>query len=235
MGPICGQDIVVGHQPTQESDICVRKIIMLSHWGLFASKTILIENTTFNLNLSSSSQWFMKIYFITTESHSWKQPCLYILLSSIQNEKIDTLWNKKWYRYQTWRFYVERFIFFLTNLHFLVPASWAIEGEKHCIKKSSLAKCLIWCVFLYQFSRYLFYYFIYGSKIGGRQNQSWPPFGSFSFLRIRVENSKEKVFAFALYTNVLQKGKRIEENLLEAFRCKLLLCLTSEGTRSSQK
>ena len=139
MGPICGQDIVVGHQPTQESDICVRKIIMLSHWGLFASKMVLIENTTFNLNLSSSSQWFMKIYFITTESHSWKQPCLYILLISIQNEQIDTLWNI-WYRYQTRRFCVERFIFF-----WLIYIFWwqhlELLGEK---ERSFASTILLW-------------------------------------------------------------------------------------------
>ena len=76
-----------------------------------------IENTTFILICYQvhNDSWKYTYHY---KSHSWKQPCLYILLGSIQNEKIDTLLNK-WYKKIL---YVERFNFLLTNLHFLVTA-----------------------------------------------------------------------------------------------------------------
>ena len=93
-----------------------------SQSGLFQgtlvdSRIIFIENTTFILICYQvhNDSWKYTYHY---KSHSWKQPCLYILLGSIQNEKIDTLLNK-WYKKIL---YVERFNFLLTNLHFLVTA-----------------------------------------------------------------------------------------------------------------
>jgi len=107
----------------------------------------------------------------------------------------------------------------------------SLKGEKHCIKQSSLAKSLI--VYFFTSSQDIYPATLFtGQRLRGRQNQS----GSFSFLRIWVELSKEKVFAFTLHTNVAPKRKMYwEENLLEAFRCKLLFWYTSEKQRLSEK
>ena len=203
---------------------------------------IFIENTTFILICYQvhNDSWKYTYHY---KSHSWKQPCLYILLGSIQNEKIDTLLNK-WYKKIL---YVERFNFLLTNLHFLVTASRAIIALK---ERSIASKILLWqkawsggwvlgrsgdwgAVYFFTSSQDIYPATLFtGQRLRGRQNQS----GSFSFLRIWVELSKEKVFAFTLHTNVAPKRKMYwEENLLEAFRCKLLFWYTSEKQRLSEK
>ena len=158
MTPICAQDIVVGHNAnrpkTQKSISISGKSCFYPTWAdfrgswlplfpsggfVFLSRKIVVENTTFNLICYQVHNDSWKYTYYHYKSHSWKQPSLYILLISIQNEQIDTLWNI-WYRYQTRRFCVERFIFF-----WLIYIFWwqhlELLGEK---EKSFASKILLW-------------------------------------------------------------------------------------------
>ena len=186
-----------------------------SQSGLFQgtlvdSRIIFIENTTFILICYQvhNDSWKYTYHY---KSHSWKQPCLYILLGSIQNEKIDTLLNK-WYKKIL---YVERFNFLLTNLHFLVTASRAIIALK---ERSIASKSLLWqkasggwgqCISSPVLKIFILLHYLRGKDWGEDKTKV----AVFHFWEYELNFQRKKYLHSHCTQMLLQKGKCIEKRI----------------------